>query len=212
MQIKDIDFTGERFGKLIVKYKAFTKNGFPYWHCECDCGNEIDVRVYSLTSGNTLSCGCLQKERAKTKSATHGGRFDRLYGVWTNIKTRCYNQNSSSYKDYGERGITMCEEWKNSYLAFKEWSCANGYDDTAEKGKCTIDRINVNGNYEPNNCRWVDAKTQANNTRANVKYKYDGKEYTLAELADKYNINYKTLHLRITRYKMSIEEALKYKK
>lgn len=211
MQLNNTDFTGKRFGRLVVKHKAFDKGRFPYWHCKCDCGSEKDINVYSLISGNTKSCGCIRKEKISSVMLKHGGKHERLYKVWCDMKTRCYNENNSAYKHYGGRGISVCDDWKNDYSAFKSWAISSGYDENAEKGKCTLDRIDVNGNYEPGNCRWVDTKTQANNTRANVKFNYDGGTYTLSELSDKYGIPYKALHLRVTRYGMSIDEAIHHK-
>lgn len=170
-----IDRTGERFGRLTVLERSddyIANNGKHHvrWKCICDCGNTTVVDVTQLVGNRTKSCGCLHKELLDQGNYKHGGRSDRLYKVYYNMKNRCYNENSGDYKYYGGRGITICEEWLNSYLTFKEWAYANGYDDAAEKGKCTIDRIDVDGNYDPSNCRWVDMSTQSRNRR-NVKNK-----------------------------------------
>lgn len=172
-----VDLTGVRFGRLVVKdrdndYISPTGKHHVKWLCQCDCGNEISVDVCQLNSGKTKSCGCLKNEVCERGNVTHGGRYDRLYKVWSNMKNRCYNKNSADYKYYGARGISLCDEWRNDYQSFKNWAYSAGYDDNAQKGKCTIDRIDVNGNYEPGNCRWVDMSIQAANRRC-VKNKND---------------------------------------
>lgn len=164
------DHTGERFGRLVVRSRAddyVAPNGKHHvmWLCQCDCGKQTVVDVCQLTAGKTLSCGCLREETLKKGHVVHGGRKDRLYHVYSNMKNRCYNDKSQDYQYYGGRGICICSEWLDDYNAFKQWAYTNGYDDTAEKGKCTIDRIDVNGNYEPGNCRWVDMAAQSRNRR-----------------------------------------------
>ena len=170
-----VDITGKKFGRLTVVSKSSTKAASgSQWVCHCDCGSIVTVARCSLTSGHTKSCGCTRKQFLKEKkpSYKHGGesslgknRRERLYMVWCGMKERCYSPKHNRYKDYGGRGITVCEEWKSDYSAFRDWSIANGYDPDAPRGKCTIDRIDVNGNYCPENCRWVDNKTQCQNKR-----------------------------------------------
>lgn len=163
-QLKDL--VGKQFGKLTVvsrgddyvsprRHKHHVR-----WNCVCECGNKTLVSSNQLLSGKTKSCGCL-----RTGNLKHGGRRDRLYGVYANMKDRCYNKNNVHYSYYGGRGVTICEEWLSSYAVFKEWAYKNGYDDSADYGKCTIDRIDVDKGYSPNNCRWVDMKVQSNNRR-----------------------------------------------
>lgn len=170
-----IDRTGERYGKLTVVSRAedyIFPNGKKHvmWICKCDCGNTTTVDVCMLVRGHTKSCGCLKTEAAKINFTTHGGRQDRLYHTFSNMKNRCYNKNSSDYKYYGGRGVTICDEWLNNYQSFKIWAYQTGYDENAKFGDCTIDRIDVNGNYEPDNCRWVSMDIQNKNKR-NVIYK-----------------------------------------
>lgn len=165
------DLIGLRFGRLTVINRAddyiSPKRGKHHvrWNCLCDCGANTIVESNMLTRGRTKSCGCLRKDVLKEVATTHGGRRDRLYRTWANIKNRCYNMSSADYKYYGGRGIQMCDEWRSDYATFKEWAYQTGYDENAQWGKCTIDRIDVNGNYEPLNCRWVDMKVQSRNRR-----------------------------------------------
>lgn len=161
-----------RFGKLVVK--EFIKSpGNNHWLCLCDCGGTRKVKRYSdLTKGDYKSCGCNSHGLKRLKNP--------LYGVWTEMKKRCYNPNQKTYGYYGGRGIKVCNEWINNPIAFVNWSEANGY-----KQGLTIDRINTNGNYEPNNCRWVTLKENQNNRRSNVIIEYQDIEYTIQELVEK---------------------------
>ena len=161
-----IDLTGQRYGRLTVLSKSSTaKDGGTIWLCKCDCGNEITVKSGNLRSGHTLSCGCFMKDRTSETQSTHRQSHKRLYNVWTSMKARCYNPNSKFYKHYGGRGIIICEEWRTDYQAFHDWAMQNGYNPDAPLGKCTIDRIDVDGPYAPWNCRWVDMKVQRHNRR-----------------------------------------------
>lgn len=153
------DRTGMRFGRLVVTEYA----GNAFWKCKCDCGNEIVVKGAQLDNGHTKSCGCYHRDQVSKAATTHGASKDRLYTVWQGMKGRCYDSSRANYKNYGGRGITICDEWLHDFAAFRDWAMANGYDPDAPHGKCTIDRIDVDGNYEPSNCRWVDMKVQSNN-------------------------------------------------
>ena len=144
------------------------------WKCQCDCGNETVARATEVANGYKKSCGCLSAEglelgRAKRKYEVGQGYGERLYGIWNTMKQRCENPNNASYKYYGAKGVTVCNEWVNNYEAFREWAYANGYDENAPLSKhtCTIDRIDPFCNYEPSNCRWADAHTQNLNKRSN---------------------------------------------
>ena len=171
------DISGQRFGRLVAE-KIVGENEYPcgakitLWECKCDCGNTTVLPISALTSGNTMSCGCLHRERVKSIKLSHGEAHTRLHMVWQQMKKRCHNPNDRSYKWYGAKGVTVCKEWDESYIAFRNWALENGYDQTAKRGLCTLDRINPFGNYEPNNCRWVDQKTQRRNVRSKYNYGY----------------------------------------
>ena len=204
---KMVNIEGNRYGRLVVVSYYGYENGLDRWKCKCDCGNETIVPRHALESGNTTSCGCYKRQRTIETHYKHGGYKDRLYGVWIDIKKRCYNENERSYKDYGGRGIEMCDEWKNDYKNFKNWAISAGYDENAGYMECTIDRIDVNGNYCPENCRWVDIKVQANNTRSNCVIEYNTEKHTLSEWANILGIKTTTLWTRIYTYNWSVEKA-----
>lgn len=165
-----IDLTGKRFGRLLVLSKCEAgKDGGFYWLCKCDCGKKTTVKSGNLRSGHTLSCGCFMKERISETQSIHLESHKRLYNIWSSMKARCYNSNSTFYKDYGGRGIKVCNEWKDDYMVFHKWAYSHGYDENAPFGGCTIDRINNDGDYEPSNCRFVDMKAQRHNRRDSKK-------------------------------------------
>lgn len=206
------DLTGMRFGKLTVLEYTNKRNlnRNILWRCLCDCGNEIYVATSCLNSGHTKSCGC-EKDNF-VKMGKIGGKFGkhhlsrtRLYKCYNHMINRCHNSSNIQYKDYGGRGIKVCEEWKNDFISFYNWAMANGYDDTL-----TIDRIDVNGNYEPNNCRWVNMQKQNNNRRNNHIIIYNGERKTLEEWSRILPINISSAELRYRiMNNWSIEKAFK---
>jgi len=186
---------GKKYGRLTVIEEISPR----YCLCECECGNEKTVRRDHLLSGATKSCGCLLRETTRKINYKHGlsstpDHRSRLYKTWDSMKQRCYNPNDKSYSRYGARGITICEAWLNDFVAFSEWAMANGYSDNL-----TIDRIDVNGNYEPSNCRWADSIIQANNKRNNTKITYNSVTHTLAEWSRLTGIEAGTISIRLRR-------------
>ena len=193
---KLIDLTGKRFGKLTVLSRAEnSKANTAKWLCRCDCGNTCIVYGSSLRRGQTQSCGCLRGDRNKERS-THGMRKTRLYGVWNNMRRRCYEPTTKSFKDYGGRGIKEPE-------TFFDWAKASGYAEGL-----TIERIDVNGNYEPSNCKWITKEEQARNKTNSFIVEIDGESKCLAEWCEIYEINYFTVHQRIAKLGWSPIKAL----
>ena len=201
MRFKDI--TGKKFGKLTALYRLhnYHKKG-TYWICVCDCGNFIETSYDSLHN-NAKSCGCLRKETTSKRFKTHGKRNTRLYNIYKGMKARCYNKNNHKYKNYGGRGITVCKEWLNDFTTFYDWSMSHGYDDTL-----TIDRIDVNGNYEPDNCRWITNDEQQRNKTTNRLITIDNETHCLKEWCDILGLRYGTVVQRLNVYKWTIGEAL----
>jgi hypothetical protein len=151
---------GQRFGRLTVTAEAEkSKSRARRWTCICDCGGETTTDTHKLTSGYTRSCGCLTREKARARHLVHGGKGTRLYNIWKNARQRCRNPRTPDYKIYGARGIKFTPEWDN-FETFRSWALANGYSD-----ELTLDRINPDGDYCPNNCRWATWKEQRHNQR-----------------------------------------------
>lgn len=178
------DLTGQRFGRLVVIKQEGSKlnssNGHMRWLCKCDCGKEATVEGSQLRTGRSRSCGCLRKA-AGDRTASHRETGTRLYAVWNSMKRRCNSPSTPAYEDYGGRGIKVCSVWDNSFPAFRDWALANGYNPNAKRGKCTLDRIDVNSNYCPDNCRWVSMQEQGENKRNNINIEVDGVIHTLTE-------------------------------
>ena len=204
------DLTGKRYERLVVKeFAGFHEQPSgkrrSQWKCACDCGNEVVVTAINLKTGNSKSCGCLNKERIISRFTKHSGRHSRLYGIWSGMKNRCYNQNCQDYPQYGGRGIKLCEAWMNDFESFRQWAYSNGYKDTL-----SIDRIDVNGDYKPENCRWATPAIQSNNRTNTIFVEAFGKQQSLSDWAKEYGIKYHTLYARIYKLGMSPEQALNY--
>lgn len=202
------DLTGQRFGRLTVIERTRNIGKYTAWLCRCDCGNKKIIKSKSLKDNSTKSCGCLQKEVARKymseKMRKYPDVHSRLKNIYFNMKSRCYNLNHCAYGNYGGRGITLCEEWKNNSNAFYFWAMNNGYQENL-----TIDRIDVNGNYEPSNCRWIDLKTQQRNRRNNHLITYNDETLCIGEWAEKSGIEMRILWQRLNKLSWSIEKALK---
>lgn len=183
------DLTGLQFGRLTVVARAENaSNGRVQWTCMCDCGNTTVCRAFNLQNGHTRSCGCLHEDGTRT---THGMKWTRLYRVWESMKTRCNNPRSQRYVDYGGRGITVCPEWAESFEAFRDWALANGYQDDL-----TIDRIDNDGPYSPDNCRWTTMEVQGRNKRNNYFLTHDGKTLTISDWGKETGIERRTIAKR----------------
>lgn len=193
----------QKFERLTVIERAEnTKQGSCQWKCQCECGEIIKVRASALKGGKSKSCGCLSKDKSKELHSTHGLSKHPLYKTWQAIKDRCYNEKNQFYEKYGEKGIIMCDEWKNSFETF--------YKDIGEKpsNKHSLDRIDVNKGYSKENCRWATIKEQNLNKTNTMKLSFNGETKTLYEWAKLLNIKPYTLYKRIYNQKWSTEEAL----
>lgn len=191
------DLTGQRFGRLTVIGLSARQSRKTYWICQCDCGNVSEHRSDGLLSGAIKSCGCYKREVSAdnvSENHTHKKSGTRIYRIWQGMKTRCFDINDKRYERYGERGITVCEEWKNNFLSFYDWSMANGYDENL-----SIDRIDNDGNYCPENCRWATLKEQANNRSSNVKYKIGNVTKKLSEWCALFELDFNTVLARFNR-------------
>lgn len=211
---KETNFINKRYGKLVVIKLDHTKQSpcghkVKMWLCKCDCGNTKIVTTGSLTSGQTKSCGCYRRDRITKLNTSHNMSKSSLYKAWCNMKMRCTNPNYTDYYDYGGRGITICEEWLE-FEAFKEWAYNNGYYEEKVNGKnlLSLDRIDVNGNYEPSNCRWATNTQQANNKRNTRRFFYNGQNLTVREWSDITGISYTTLARRLFNPTWTVERAL----
>ena len=208
-----VDITNQKYGRLTVIKRAEDRvspagKHRVMWTCQCECGRIKDISADNLKGGKTLSCGCLQKQRVQETIGKHGDTDSRLYNVWSAIKRRCYKDYEPKFSRYGGRGIKMCDEWRDDYTAFMEWSLANGYRYDMQRGECTLDRINNDGDYSPDNCRWVSLKKQANNRATNRYITFNGETHTIAEWADIVHIPYERLYQRITKYGYEFERAI----
>lgn len=206
----DEKWIGSKHGMLtVIAFERVIRGKTTCWNwiVRCECGVLKSVSPYRVLTGNTVSCGCHKRkvtsELNKKNKTTHGGKYDRLYTIWSGMKHRCYCKTSKDYPNWGGRGIKVCDEWLETYANFRDWANKNGYN----KG-LSLDRIDVNGDYEPSNCRFADNKTQANNRRTTVLYDYNGKMMSLSQIAEETGILYITLYRRVNVYGWSLEDAI----
>lgn len=197
MKFKDL--TGQRFGRLTVEsrtddhYYPSGRHDVQYI-CRCDCGSVVTVLGIHLRSEHTVSCGCYRVETSRDTMTTHGMTGTRLHNIWKNMLERCTNVNHKNYDIYGGRGITVCEEWLNSFESFYEWSMQSGYE-----SNLTLDREDVNKGYCPSNCRWITQKEQCNNTRRNIEVELNGETHTLKQWTEILGLKYGTIVSRVAR-------------
>lgn len=194
-----VNIQGQRFGMLTVKGDSGQRQcGSVMWLCVCDCGNEVLVNSYNLRKGRKKSCGCYRG----TGNLKHGMSKTRLYRIWESMITRCTNKANVSYKLYGAKGVTICDEWRK-FQPFAEWSLSHGYDDTL-----TIDRIDNSKGYEPSNCRWVDLSDQANNRSCTLYFEKDGQRKPLAKWCKELGVDYRLVYNRVHKMGWSFERAI----
>lgn len=190
-----VDVTGQRFGRLVVIERAGSnKKKNAKWLCKCDCGNYTTVVGNKLRSGHTQSCGCLVRETSSVTHKIHGMKDNPLYTIWKGMRQRCTNSNNPAYPNYGGRGIRVSEEW-SQFEDFAKWAENNGY----QRG-LDIDRINNDGNYSPDNCRWATREMNNSNKRSNVLVTYDGRTQTAKQWADELGIGEATIYWRLKNW------------
>lgn len=202
------DLSGKRFGRLLVVERAANTGVTTRWRCKCDCGNECVVTAQNLKRGHTISCGCYREEVRPRQSFKHGYRHSRIYGVYGKLKSRCCNPNNSSYYRYGGRGITICDEWLNNPESFCEWAYAHGYREDAEYGECTIERIDNNKGYSPDNCKIANEKEQANNRRSNLLIEHNGETKTLAQWRDYFGMTQGKAYYHLVLKGRTVQELI----
>ena len=191
------DLTGQRFGRLTVIGVDDRNTRKTYFYCQCDCGKVKSVRSDGLISGAVRSCGCLKKDQDRinlTANHKHKMSHTRPYEIWQGMKGRCYNIHDARYDRYGGRGITVCDEWKDNFSEFHQWALNNGYRDDL-----TIDRIDNDKGYSPENCRWADSETQCRNRRTNIKITIGNSTRTLIEWCEIFNVDYRMVNARYHR-------------
>lgn len=189
-----IDLTGKKFGRLTVVKRAENNAYGPMWICVCDCGKTTIKSGCCLRNGHTTSCGCYAKEVASKVHTKHGGTNEYLFRRWQIMKYRCTEQNKEHKRNYYDKGITVCDDWINDYSAFKEWAVNHGFSP-----ELTLDRIDFNKGYSPENCRWIPEKEQHRNTSKNKIIEYEGEKMPLVILSEKTGIREDLLRDRLRR-------------
>lgn len=206
MKIVRNDLSGQTFGRLHVLGVDDRESRHTYFLCQCDCGNIISTRSDALTSGATVSCGCKKREQDRVNLTAHHSHKmsgSRIYGTWIGMKMRCYNKRDTKYYRYGGRGISVCDEWRNSFKSFYEWSIENGYSE-----ELTIDRINNDGNYEPSNCRWSTMSEQCNNRSSCVYLTIGNSTRTITEWCSIFEVDPSVVFARHKRIGFYSVESL----
>lgn len=208
MNNKIKDLSNKRFGMVKVLNLAYIKDGRTYWNCICDCGEKFVRRNDIIQRNDVKSCGCYRIKNNKFCGLKHGDtkrdNINPLYHIWQGMKDRCYNENNVNSVHWRGRGIIVCDEWLNNYISFKKWSIENGY----KKG-LTIDRIDVNGNYEPSNCRWITRAEQNKNTTRTKHILYNGINYTIPDFAKIFHVHPETVRYWLYKKNISIEIFIK---
>ena len=208
------DLTGQKFGMLTVICRAndhIQPSGrkIVMWLCECSCNEnkQVEVNASNLVNGKVISCGCVGRRKSSERLKTHGKCGSRIHTTYTNMKQRCCNPKCREYPQYGGRGVVICDEWlgEDGFMNFYNWAIANGYEDSL-----SIDRIDVDGNYEPSNCRWANFLTQANNKQNTLKYDIGKGPQALSDLCRDYSLSKSMVWKRLKRG-WTIEEALELK-
>lgn len=203
------DLTGQKFGKLTAICAQKDPSGRRYiWTCLCDCGKYTTATPSALIRKTKRSCGCIQHEILLKRNTKHGYSGERLYRVWKGMRSRCNNPSHKSYAKYGGRGIEVCDKWNSDYLEFRNWALSNGYDELAKYGECTLDRIDVNMGYSPENCRWVNECSQANNKRDNRMITINGETKNVATWAKELKIDSGVIYARLNNLGWSEEKAV----
>lgn len=203
----DENLVGKKFGRLQVISEEHSKNKGLIEKCKCMCGNITYVTKHNLVNGNTKSCGCLHRDVTRELLSTHKLSNTALYKKFAKMIERCENPNSKAYKNYGGRGIKICDEWRNDFTSFYNWSMSNGY-----KEDLTIERIDVNGNYCPENCKWIPLKEQAKNKTNTIRITYKNETHILADWARITGLNPQTIRNRLNKYGYDdLDNVIKYK-
>lgn len=181
-------------GCEVLKRSGTNSDNRAKWLCKCRCGNKFETTGKCIRNGDSQSCGCYRKEVTKKrgkKNATHGDTNTRLYHIYRGMKARCYYTESQNYEKYGGKGIKICKEWLDDFTIFKKWALDNGYTENL-----SIDRINNERNYEPDNCRWADHKIQTRNRSITKRAMFQGDLMTLGEIVEKTGLSYSTINYR----------------
>jgi hypothetical protein len=195
------DLTGERFGRLLVEGKGgYNKHHQLYWRCECECGKRKEVLGSLLRNSMTQSCGCLQKESISKVNFKHGMAKSNIWSIHRSMMDRCYSPNNKAYKHYGARGISVCDRWHDFESFFKDMG--------NKPDGMSLERVNNNGNYSPDNVIWADSKTQANNRTNSVMLTYNNRTQTMAQWCEEIDLKIATVWARLNKYGYSVEQAL----